>query len=317
MDIDKNAPKVIICAKNTMVLKKLQKVLFAAQVEVITKDSPPLLEELKREPDLLIISEEFLGQFLKIPKNYASMQTIVLYSSDAEKIFSLISKDRRINHVIGIRVNSQPLPWELLATVRRIIYKYNLRGLTPFLGWSARIHEVYIPGTKDLHKIVDWIPSFCEALGAPPKVRESFAELGHELLMNAMYDAPVDSNGKHIYAQDRKQDIVLKEDQYPLFSIGTNGDLLGITVKDPFGGLKRKHVFSGIERALTQKGQMDTEGGGAGLGMLYIYNHGFSSFFTVKPGISTEVTVLYDLTLNRREFATQAKSVHYLYETDE
>ncbi|MBU1533669.1 hypothetical protein KKF84_00020 [Myxococcota bacterium] len=304
----------MLCLKNKLVLKKLEKVLFAAQVEIIPSEGPPLLEEVKRNPDLLIIGQEYLPQLLKIPKNFSSVETMVLYSDEADKVLALAAKDRRFNHLIGLREGQYPLSWEVLSTVRRLIYQYNLRGLTHILGWSARIHEVYVPSSKDMHRLVAWVPEFCEALGAPPKVRDAFAELAHELMMNAVYDAPVDVEGNHLYAQDRKQEVSLHKDHYPLFSIGTNGDLLGISVRDPFGGLKRKHIFNGLDRALSQKGQINTEGGGAGLGMLYIYNHGFASFFSVKEGEYTEVSVIYDITMNRRDFATLPKSVHYFVE---
>jgi len=314
MEINPNPPKVMLCLSNKLVLKKLEKVLFAAQVEVTASEAPPQLDEVKRNPDLLIIGQEFIPHFLKIPKNFSSIETVVLYTDAADKIFSLAAKDRRFNHLIGIREGQYPLTWQVLSTVRRLIYQYNLRGLSHILGWSARIHEVYVPSSKDMHRLTTWVPEFCEALGAPPKVREAFAELGHELLMNAIYDAPVDAGGNHLYAQDRKQEVNLEKDQFPLFSIGTNGDLLGISVRDPFGGLKRKHIFSGLDRALSQKGQIDTEGGGAGLGMFYIYNHGFASFFSVKEGEYSEVSVVYDLTMNRRDFSTLPKSVHYFLE---
>jgi len=42
-----------------------------------------------------------------------------------------------------------------------------------------------------------------------------FYELAHELLMNAMYDAPVDVQGRPKYAHDRKQSITLDPEEAP------------------------------------------------------------------------------------------------------
>jgi len=314
MDEKLNVPRVLVFEKNKMVLRKLEKILFAAQVEVVAKTTPPVLDEIKKSHDLIILCEEYINAFLKIPKNFSPVETIVLYENNIEKLIKIAASDRRINHLIAKQGGIYPRSWEVLYTVRRLMYQYKLRGLIPLLDWSARIHEVYVPGSKDMGKLVDWIPEFCEAMGAPPKVRESFAELGHEMLMNAIYDAPTNDNGEHIYAHKRKEAVVLEENKYPLFSIGTNGELLGITTRDIYGGLKRKHVFKGLERALTKQGELNVEGGGAGLGMYYMYNHGFASFFNVSEGNFTEVTVLYDMSMNRREFSSSPKSIHFFVE---
>ena len=60
----------------------------------------------------------------------------------------------------------------------------------------------------------------------PPGVVElgpTGLELAHELLMNAMYDAPTDSRGRPRYSYDRKQDIVLDEGEVPTLRLGTDG----------------------------------------------------------------------------------------------
>ena len=49
----------------------------------------------------------------------------------------------------------------------------------------------------------------------PKRVAEMFGELAHELIMNAMYDAPVDAHGQPKYAADRKADVTLADDEQP------------------------------------------------------------------------------------------------------
>ena len=58
-------------------------------------------------------------------------------------------------------------------------------------------------------------------------------------------------------------------------------------------------------------GEMDQHGGGAGLGMLKIYQSTSTVLFDVTPGVRTEVTGFFELDLNLREFRTLAKSVHF------
>jgi len=308
-----NKPMILACDKDVMTLRRLEKVFFAAGLKCQTKESAPAIVDFAEGTRLLVVSENFLQFALTVaPPDCAVM---VLAEEDSTAVLGVAAKDERVNHVFGRRATNPLRLWEVLHVVRRLIKHYELEGIKPFLHWGARMHETVVASSEDLHHVVEWVPTFCEKLGTPPKVQETFAELAHELLMNAVYDAPVDAEGKHLYALDRKQDVVLSEEQAALFSMGTDGETLAVSVRDPFGGLARRHVFGGMHRALAANGQLDTEGGGAGLGMLYIYQHGYGSFFTIKPGISTEVTVLYDLGLNRREFTTLPRSVHVFHES--
>jgi hypothetical protein len=68
-------------------------------------------------------------------------------------------------------------------------------------------------------------------------------------------------------------------------------------------------VFDGLARGLA--GEMDHSGGGAGLGMMVCHNASSAMFFDVARGRHTEVTALFELDQNLREFRTQARSLHF------
>src|SRR5207244_145616 len=111
---------------------------------------------------------------------------------------------------------------------------------------------------------------FVERIGCPKRVAEMFGELTHELLMNAMYDAPVGRDGKPKYEHDRRAAIELLPEETPTLRVASDGMTLAVQVIDPFGRLARRHVFAGLLRGL-KGGEMDQGRGGAGLGMLKIY----------------------------------------------
>jgi len=125
-----------------------------------------------------------------------------------------------------------------------------------------------------------------------------------------MYDAPANPDGSAKYAQDRKADLILPEPEQPQIRLATDGTRVVLQVKDPFGRLQRKHVFDGLARGLAQ-GEMDQSHGGAGLGMMVCHNSTAAMFFDVVRGKHTEVTGIFELDLNLREFRTQAKSLHF------
>ena len=182
--------------------------------------------------------------------------------------------------------------------------------LEAYLDWGAQTLDLEVRTTADRDAAAARIQDFVGALQVPRRIAEMFAELGHELIMNAMYDAPVDGHGRPRYAGDRKAEIVLAEHERPVVRVATDGTRLALQIRDPFGRLERRHVFEGLVRGLAG-GELDRSSGGAGLGMMVCHNASTAMFFDVVPNRHTEVTALFELEMNLREFRTQAKSLHF------
>jgi hypothetical protein len=183
-------------------------------------------------------------------------------------------------------------------------------ALAGYLDWGFSALEIELRSTADRDVAAARIQDFVGALQAPRRVAEMFAELGHELIMNAMYDAPVDRDGRPKYAADRKAEITLAAHERPILRIATDGARLALQVRDPFGRLERHHVFDGLARGLAG-GELDRSHGGAGLGMLVCHNASTAMVFDVAANRYTEVTALFELDVNLRELRTQAKSLHF------
>jgi len=88
------------------------------------------------------------------------------------------------------------------------------------------------------------------------------------------------------YALDRKADIQLPDAEQPTLRLATDGKRVVISVVDPFGGLRRHHVFAGLARGL-KGGEMDQSHGGAGLGMVVCHNSTVAMFYDVVTGKKT------------------------------
>jgi len=216
----------------------------------------------------------------------------------------------RIDHVLGRRNFESPPPaWEVTMLARRL-QGVAAPPLGAYLDWGFTALDIDVRTTADRDAAATRIQDFVGALQVPRRIAEMFAELGHELIMNAMYDAPVDAHGRPRYAGDRKADIVLADHERPVVRIATDGTRLALQVRDPFGRLERRHVFDGLARGLAG-GELDPSHGGAGLGMMVCHNASTAMVFDVVPNRHTEVTALFELDMNLREFRTQAKSLHF------
>lgn len=233
-------------------------------------------------------------------------------------LFRRASALESLRGLIGLRYpGSPPRQWELLLIARRLVSEIAPRqDGTPWLpplqaplSWGHCWREQQLAGTRDRDPVVAAVEQLCESLGSR-RLAGPAGQLAHELAMNAIYDAPVDETGAPIYAHDRKRVVELAPHEQPLFGFGCDGLRLVVGVRDPFGGLERSAVFGGLYRALSS-GQMDTSGGGAGLGMLLMYQAASLLFFDVLPGRVTQVTAVIELDVPPRERRELPRSVYY------
>ena len=118
------------------------------------------------------------------------------------------------------------------------------------LAWGASGFAYSLTDAKGRDHAVQETMAFAGKLGAPKRVGEMLGELAHELIMNALYDAPVDEMGKPRYAHDRKAEIALGPEDAAVFRCGSDGVRIAVEMTDHFGRLERKHVFGGLVRGL-------------------------------------------------------------------
>jgi hypothetical protein len=183
--------------------------------------------------------------------------------------------------------------------------------ISAYLDWGYSLMELDVRTNVERDEAVMKIGELITKLAVPRRIVDMFGELAHELLMNAMYDAPIDpATGLPKFAHDRKSDVRLADNERPTVRLACDGSKLVLQVRDPFGRLERRHVFDGLSRGLAG-GEMDTSHGGAGLGMMVCHNSTSAMFFDVARGRHTEVTALFELDMNLRELRTQAKSLHF------
>ena len=210
-----------------------------------------------------------------------------------------------IDHVLARRdFDSPPAAWELLMVARG--------GAPPFAGyldWGFSELTCEVGSSHERDVVLQRIGDLVAALHVPNRVVEMVGELAYELVMNAMYDAPVDARGRAIYAANRKAQITLAAHERPTVRAGTDGSRFVLQVSDPFGRLERRHIVDGLARGFAG-GEQDRSHGGAGLGLFMCHNACSALCFDITRGTRTEVTAVLDLDLNLRELRTLAKSLH-------
>lgn len=215
-----------------------------------------------------------------------------------------------IGHVLGRKdFDSPPRPWELALVLRSLRAPTAPLPLAAYLDWGHAGFELAVTTTAERDAAVARVQAWVGELQVPRRLAEIAGELTHELVMNALYDAPVDEHGRPRHAHDRKAAVALPAADAAVLRVGSDGSRLAIQVRDRFGGLRRDTVVAGLTRGLAG-GELDRSGGGAGLGLTVCHQSSLGLFFELAGGRHTQVTATLELELNLRELKTHPRSLH-------
>jgi hypothetical protein len=301
--------KAVVLERNRMVSRRIARIWGCAGLEVSCVEDPADAPAAAADAALLG-ADAFDGDLVvEMLRRNPRLRAVLWTAEPIERALRFVVEEPRLSNVFGRpSFEETPREWELLLIGRRL-HRHEAAPFGAFLSWGYVGFKDAVRDSAGRDLAVAHTQKFVERLGAPRRLGEMFAELTHELLMNALYDAPIDAEGRPRHAHDRKAPVTLAEDEAAALRVASDGVRLCIQVADPFGRLERRHVFQGLARGLG--GQLDRSGGGAGLGIVTCLQSAGALVFDVVPGHRTEVTGVLDLDLNLRELKTQAKSLHF------
>jgi hypothetical protein len=303
--------QVVILERNKLVGRKVARLFASVGATVAVVEDPSQIAPVIGDADV-ICSDTFDADFLaEQVRAHKQLRGVLWTAEPMKRSLRHLVETTRIDHVLGRRdFESPPRAWEVLMVARRLVSPHATAPMSAFLDWGFSTLELGVASTADRDEAVLRIGEFITALAVPRRIVDMFGELAHELLMNAIYDAPIDAHGRAKYAGDRKADVRLADEERPSVKLACDGSKLVLQIRDPFGRLERSHVIDGLARGLAG-GEQDRTHGGAGLGFLVCHNSTSAMFFDVVRGRHTEVTALFELDMNLRELRTQAKSLHF------
>jgi hypothetical protein len=303
----------VILERNKLVGRKVGRLFMATGASVTHIEEPAQLANMIEGADVLCADTFDADLVAEHVRSRRGLRGVLWTAEPLKRSLRYLVETPGIEHVFGRRdFESAPRDWEILMIARRLISNCAPPQLPAYLDWGFTAIEIEVKSSVERDNAVVRVTELVGTLGLPKRVGDQFGELAHELLMNAMYDAPVDAQGRPKFAGDRKASIMLDANERPMLRAGTDGSRLVLQVTDPFGRLERRHVVEGLARGLAVDGaKMDQTHGGAGLGMMVCHNASSAMFFDVARGKHTEVTALLELDLNQRELRTQARSLHF------
>ncbi|MBS1122122.1 MAG: hypothetical protein H6Q90_4350 [Deltaproteobacteria bacterium] len=134
------------------------------------------------------------------------------------------------------------------------------------------------------------ISEFFSRQGLSARTISAIGEVSEELVMNALYDAPVEA-GYFKDAIPRTEDVDLPPERACEISYGMEAGNIFVRLRDTFGALTRARMLDVLNRCNAKGVALDESRGGAGLGLWRVFSLASTICITVIPGQVTDIVI--------------------------
>jgi hypothetical protein len=206
------------------------------------------------------------------------------YLSD-ERVTSLMCHDARFDDDEFIASATKALRGEVF-------------GLQKYFPWGVTTFTMQIKSYPMKTRAIDVLLRYAKLAGVRGPVRDRIQLVCDELMMNALYHAPTDDDGKELFAGKSVKEMA-KLEEVPTIEVqyGCSGRYFGVSVRDGGGSLTRERVLEYLKRAKSGAAHIENKAGGAGLGLISVLRSVSKLIINIDPGYSTEVIAIFDMEL--------------------
>jgi hypothetical protein len=199
-------------------------------------------------------------------------------------------RDPRVNHVIV----GDEMDRGIFVTAQKLLTG-DIFGIEKYVPAGTPVEYLRLDDFAGRSKAIDTILSFAERHKIRRQLRSAIAQVSEELLMNALYDAPVDESGRQVFAEVDPHDRTKSKSPRPVsIRYAATETQFAIAVRDRFGRLDKNTILSYIEKCLKSGNQIDRKAYGAGLGLYLVANAVATYVVNVAYDIATEVICTFD-----------------------
>ncbi len=182
-------------------------------------------------------------------------------------------------------------------------------GLSSFFGADVKTQKITLKQASQKQNTVEAVRNFLLQAQFKARMASTISNAVDELVMNAIFDAPIDLMGKQLYeSTPRTENISLEGQAQVEIEIAFDGTFVAVAVSDLFGSLQKSKLLGSMsERYDEEEYKIKLSKAGAGIGLATVFNTGGSLRFACEKGTRTEVSVYFRRTDNHREFKDQFK----------
>jgi CRP-like cAMP-binding protein len=261
----------------------------------------------------VVLAEDSCVEILKEVYDKGLCKNLILLTNkDVQGNLSILKDNRYVEHIISRDSEDKNATIRYVLTALGKLLNKDIFGIEKYLTWGVEVQKKMVTHSGQRESLRDDMCAYFKKMGVRTSVIDRVNTVVEEMLMNAIYDAPVDSQGKSLFNHlTRKNEIQLDTHQQSKLRYASDGVLLAVSVVDPFGSLNRDII---IDYLLTcyngAAGSLNEQKGGAGRGLHQIIENADLTVFNVKAGVRTEVICLFNLDGQKRE---AQPSFHYFF----
>ena len=199
-------------------------------------------------------------------------------------------EDERVNHVVV----GDELDRGVFVTAQKLL-SGDLFGIEKYVPEGTPVQYLRIHDFEGRSQAIDTVTGFADEHKFRRQTRQSIAQVCEELLMNALYDAPVDETGRQLFADvDPHERTRLGSPRPVSLRYAATEHQFAVAVRDRFGRLAKSTILAYIHKCLKADDQIDRKTYGAGLGLYMIASATAAYVVNVAHDVATEVICTFD-----------------------
>lgn len=229
--------------------------------------------------------------FAKVPK-----EAKIIYIIDAEGLIPKVGlfKDERVVSLFSY--DAQFDDDEFVATATKAL-RGEIFGLQKYFPWGVTSFSMVVKNHEEKGKAIEILMQYANLAGVRGGVRDRIQLVCDELMMNALYHAPTDKDGKELYSGRTLKELAQLDHVSPIeVRYACSGRYFGVSVRDGGGSLSRDRALEYMRKAQATAA-IETKTSGAGLGLVSVLKSVSKLVFNLEFGASTEVVALFDMEL--------------------
>lgn len=272
--------------------------------------------QLEQGPYDLIFCDMALSEALKTAKNLNFKGEMVLvHSLDIKSAVNELRAFDFVGHMLTRDPDDRTYTVKSIVTTITKILNRDYFGLEKYLSWGVEVQELPLNNSDQRADKIQSMQESLKSLGVRGTLLERCGTVAEEMLMNAIYDAPTDGQGKSLFNHlARTEKVDLPAGQEVVLRFACDGNFVAVSVEDCYGSLPKKILLDYLANNYSdQAGQMNEaqEKGGAGRGLHQIIENSDLTVFNVRKGYKTEVISIFNIDSNKEK--ESRPTLHYFF----
>lgn len=190
------------------------------------------------------------------------------------------------------------------------VYSYIIHNIllsNPFETHAAGIDDLQIQKSRVTNSArkkatLEALSIILEKKTIPKRIASTIIRATDELVLNAVFDAPMDMKGKRYkHALDRADEFDLNKREEVEIELISTQTFLQISVTDYFGSLEKEDFIPLLAKNFQTQEAGESARADRGLGLYQILNSGLSMQVLIEPGKRTRMSLVVPWVNNVRE----------------